>query len=49
MFLLPPFFIPDFAMGLSQRISIIVLEVWLAAVAAHVLIATARSRRLESL
>jgi hypothetical protein len=31
------------SMGLAQRISIIVLEVWLAAIAAHFLVVTARS------
>lgn len=34
------------SMGLAQRISIIVLEVWLAAIAAHFLVVTARSPSL---
>lgn len=48
LFLVPPFFIGDTSMGLSQRISIIVLEVWLAAIAAHFLSVTAPSRKASS-
>jgi hypothetical protein len=43
LFVAPPFFIDDTSIGLSQRISIIVLEVWLTVIAARFLILTARS------
>jgi hypothetical protein len=36
--------VPETSMGLAQRLAIIVLEVWLAAIAAHFLAVTARSR-----
>ncbi|HEY0831813.1 MAG TPA: DUF998 domain-containing protein [Candidatus Dormibacteraeota bacterium] len=40
--------VPQSSMGLSQRIAIIVLEAWLAAIAAHFLIVTGRSRQALS-
>jgi hypothetical protein len=40
--------VAESSMGLSQRIAIIVLEVWLAAIAAHFLVVTGRSRETLS-
>jgi hypothetical protein len=40
--------ISESSMGLSQRIAIIVLEVWLAAIAAHFLVVAARSPLVRS-
>jgi hypothetical protein len=40
--------VPESSMGLSQRIAIIVLEVWLAAIAAYFLVVTGRSRQALS-
>jgi Protein of unknown function (DUF998) len=40
--------VPQSSMGLSERIALIVLEVWLAAIAAHFLLVTGRSRQALS-